>query len=304
MLANIGCVLVTFNRLEKLKVALESYDEQSLKPQYLIVVDNASTDGTAKYLKDWQTATCEYERIVIALDSNIGGSGGFYAGEELAITKKADWIMVADDDAYLAKNYIEYIENYINNHNAPSLAIICGAVRQQNSVFNEHRSIWKSKYNLNFVKKVPEEWFNKKEFEFDFTSYVGPVMNKQKLLEVGLVNKDFFIWLDDYDHAYRLHKVGKLICLPETYIIHDADTAHFDLSWKAYYGFRNKLTLIKKFGFLSYIVVLGVFTLKTLLCPIKGRSLTEVKIRLAGLKDAVLGNLGIHKTYKPGWKPK
>jgi GT2 family glycosyltransferase len=304
MLANIGCILVTFNRLEKLKIALKSYDEQNLKPQYLIVVDNASTDGTGKYLKNWQIAACEYERIVINLSSNSGGSGGFYAGEELAITKNADWIMVADDDAYLTKNYIEYIENYINNHKASYLSMVCGAVCQQDSVFNGHRSIWKSKYNLNFVKQVPKEWFNKKEFEIDSASYVGIVMNKQKLLEVGLVNKDFFIWHDDTDHVYRLYKVGKLICLPEINIIHDADSEHFDLSWKAYYGYRNRIMIVRKFGFLNYIVVLSVFTLKTLLCPIKGKSLTEVKLRLTSIKDAVLGNLGIHKTYKPGWRPK
>lgn len=303
MLANIGCVLVTFNRLGKLKNALKSYDEQCLKPQYLIVVDNASTDGTGEYLKAWQKGVCEYERIVITLYRNMGGSGGFYAGEELAISKKADWIMVADDDAYLANNYIECVENYINAHDNSSLSIVCGAVRQQNSVFNEHRSIWKSKYNLNFVKKVPREWFSKKEFEFDFTSYVGPVINKQKLQKVGLVNKDFFIWQDDHEHAFRLHKVGKLICLPETYILHDADTEHFDLSWKTYYGYRNKITLIKEFGLLSYMVVVSVFTVKTLLCPIKGRTLTEVKLRLTSIKDGVLGNLGIHKIYKPGWKP-
>ena len=52
--SDIGCVIVTFNRLEKLKKTLNIYARQSLLPLYLIVVNNASTDGTDKYLEEWK----------------------------------------------------------------------------------------------------------------------------------------------------------------------------------------------------------------------------------------------------------
>ena len=44
----IGVVLVTYNRLDKLKIALESYNKQSIKPQYVLVVNNNSTDNTSQ----------------------------------------------------------------------------------------------------------------------------------------------------------------------------------------------------------------------------------------------------------------
>ena len=47
----IGAVVVTFNRLSKLKLSLEKFEEQIHIPSYIIVVDNASTDGTSEYLK-------------------------------------------------------------------------------------------------------------------------------------------------------------------------------------------------------------------------------------------------------------
>ena len=46
----IGAVVVTFNRLSKLKLSLEKFEEQIHIPSYIIVVDNASTDGTSEYL--------------------------------------------------------------------------------------------------------------------------------------------------------------------------------------------------------------------------------------------------------------
>ena len=51
----IGVVIVTYNRLEKLKIALKSYEKQSFKPQYILVVNNNSTDGTLEYLKEWKS---------------------------------------------------------------------------------------------------------------------------------------------------------------------------------------------------------------------------------------------------------
>ena len=42
-------VIVTFNKLECLKKALISYEEQSKLPQCVIVVNNNSTDGTKDY---------------------------------------------------------------------------------------------------------------------------------------------------------------------------------------------------------------------------------------------------------------
>lgn len=50
----IGAVVVTYNRLDKLKKALKSFEDQQYLPVYVIVVNNASTDTTAQYLQQWQ----------------------------------------------------------------------------------------------------------------------------------------------------------------------------------------------------------------------------------------------------------
>ena len=58
----IGVVLVTFNRLEKLKIALEAYERQTVKPKYILVVDNNSTDGTREYLENWKKEEKQYKK--------------------------------------------------------------------------------------------------------------------------------------------------------------------------------------------------------------------------------------------------
>lgn len=49
----VAAVVVTYNRLEKLKKVLASLESQTRLPQMLVIVNNAATDGTAEYLKEY-----------------------------------------------------------------------------------------------------------------------------------------------------------------------------------------------------------------------------------------------------------
>ena len=68
----IGAVVVTYNRLDKLKKALESFEKQLYLPAYVIVADNASTDGTAQYLRQWQKEDAGFKKIILTMESKYG----------------------------------------------------------------------------------------------------------------------------------------------------------------------------------------------------------------------------------------
>ena len=70
-------MIVTFNRLEKLRKALVCFEQQEVVPVFLLIVDNHSTDGTIEYLQKWEKENGRFERRVLYLDANIGGSGGY-----------------------------------------------------------------------------------------------------------------------------------------------------------------------------------------------------------------------------------
>ena len=73
----IAAVIVTYNRLDMLKEVLDAFDNQIKQPDYLIVVNNASTDNTSEFLELWSKRG-SMSKIVITTSENIGGSGGFY----------------------------------------------------------------------------------------------------------------------------------------------------------------------------------------------------------------------------------
>lgn len=301
--ADVCAVVVTFNRLSKLKKALASYSVQTLPPKYLVVVDNASSDGTNEFLQNWKKQDAVFKKIVITTEENLGGSGGFYFGQKKALDLDANWIMLADDDAYLDPEYLQGMQNYIKTHDAELTSIVCGKVLEQGKCVNIHRTYLKCKWNRNFQAFIPSTFYNQESFEPDFVSYVGVLINKQKLKTAGLVNKNYFIWYDDTEHSYRLSKLGKIVCLPAFSIVHDIMDDNQNLSWKNYYGYRNNIDFFKKHFPLQCPIVVLILFFKTLLSPLHGKSFVEMKLRFIAIKNGLIGKLGKHSYYKPGWKP-
>lgn len=301
-ISNIGVVLVTYNRLEKLKKTLDYYEKQTVLPKYIIVVNNASTDNTKNFLGKWKKEDCNINKIVINSLENLGGSGGFYIGQKEALKLDAEWVMVADDDAYPHLDYLEKAMNIIDIIDENEVSVICGKVLELGQLCQRFKL--NTVFNLNLLTMMSPIDYKKQIFSIDAFGYVGPIMNIKKLEKVGLINKDFFIWADDLEHSIRLKKVGEIICCSSLIIEHDVDRSNYKLSWKDYYGVRNRLYLVKTLLPNRYPWVLLITLLKTFLgVIIKGKSLIEVRLRLTAIKDAWNNKLGKHKIYKPGWKP-
>lgn len=69
---NYVVVIVTHNRLELLKECLTHVEAQTTAAMQIIVVDNASEDGTAQFLRE-KANHCGYRVLTCA--ENIGGAG-------------------------------------------------------------------------------------------------------------------------------------------------------------------------------------------------------------------------------------
>lgn len=302
---NIGVVVVTFNRCEKLKKALESYDNQINKPKYIVVVNNKSTDGTEEYLSNWKNEDNGIDKYVLNLEENMGGSGGFYAGLKKSLELDAEWVWVADDDAYPKNDCLFKINEFLEGKSKEELdniSAVCGVVRNaDNSIDFDHRR--RIKVNSVSVKEeaVSASEYEKESFELDMLSYVGSAISKKAMEKVGITEKDYFIHFDDSEHGYRLSRVGKIICLTDVEITHDVmPSVTNEISWKVYYAERNRLFFLKKhfknrYFWLAYIKA-------KVLSKRKSKSMQE--IINAYLEDAKNNKQGIHSIYKPGWKYK
>lgn len=100
-------ILPTRNRLEKLRRALSSVQQQSLKDFELIIVDDGSTDGTTDFLANEKVSadvTCLPRTIVIRNDT---GQGAGAARNQAIRMARGELIAFLDDDDEWQPGYLE-----------------------------------------------------------------------------------------------------------------------------------------------------------------------------------------------------
>ena len=85
----ISVVIPTLNRINTLQRALDSVIHQTYKPAEIIVVDNGSSDGTLKFLRE------QYPKITILTENKIGVSSARNKGIKKSINQ---WIALLDSD--------------------------------------------------------------------------------------------------------------------------------------------------------------------------------------------------------------
>ena len=310
MNVDVDVVIVTYNRLEKLKKTLQCYENQTQTFRNLIVVNNHSTDGTSEYLKEWSKKETPFGKHVITTNENLGGAGGFYTGQKKAMTMQPDWVFIADDDAYPEPDMMQRFCEFTEGNDISRYAAICAAVyNPDNTLDVSHRSRYEVRQGKYFTwNSSTEEDYQKPFFKIDFLSYVGSFLNVNALKKVGLVNPKFFIYNDDSEHSLRLRKYGELICVPTIKIVHDVKKVgqvnyqvtddNVLVTWGDYYTNRNEMYMFKK-----HIHSLAKYRFKTALKRhLKGKEETEYdKIKWIAYRDAWLGKLGRHSVYQPGW---
>lgn len=301
-------VIVTFNRLEKLKKALSCYEKQTSPFRNLILVNNCSTDGTKEYIDEWQREKTFFGKIVIHTDENLGGSGGFYLGQKKAMELGADWVFVADDDAYAQPDMVEKFYDYLGLHDTSKISAICAAVYDtDDNICLYHRDNYKVEKGRYFRRiNAPSEEYEKDSFEIDILSYVGSFLNAQALRKEGLVNPQYFIYFDDSEHSFRLKRYGTIIVVPNLKIIHeggnetDRDNKQILASWRDYYLERNFLHMLLKHK--SFVAAFYVYRfIRDFLKKGRHHSIYE-KVKCESYKDAIRGKLGKHDVFQPGWR--
>lgn len=246
-------VIVTYNRLDKLKKCLQCAEKQTLKASHIVVVDNASTDGTEEFLSDNKFKKNPY--VIKQMPENTGGSGGFHVGIKEALLLSDEWVLLIDDDAMLREDYVDTIMKHMEK----GILAYSGNVNEFGKISLEHRRMISTKI-LYKEYSVRESVLEKEYFDFDLASFCGLMINTEIVRRIGLPRGDFFIWYDDTEYSLRLRKLTKIRNINSAVLDHEL-TAYktciennHKMNWKVYYGLRNRLYTIKKYGnFASYI---------------------------------------------------
>lgn len=312
MKSKIAAVVVTYNRKNLLIECLESLLSQNRRPDLIIIVDNASTDGTNKLLLEMNYLNNEIIEY-IRLDYNTGGSGGFYHGINVAYQRGYDWIWIMDDDAEPDVNCLNILVEKINIDK--NIGVLCPLIINKKTMepqWYHHKILSDDLTNEKSIitKICIDKIYQSELVSINSNAFVGPMISRDAIKKLGLPEKDYFILCDDLEYIYRISSEFKCFLIPDARIYHkDNNVSNGIINpgaiWKSYYSRRNYLLFLKKhqnnkYIIIKYILDNSIKTLKySLSLLLKHKAGRWSFLPILGLIDGIRGRKGdVIKPFK------
>ena len=252
-------VIPVYNSLFYLKKSLPSILESDVtSPEMIevIVIDNASTDGTGEWIEKMYPSLI-YRRFT----SNSGFSRAVNEGIEISSGK---YILVMNADVVLQKSFFSLFYKKVieNSHIGMWQPLILYPDGERIYSRGLYISPARRFYNLGEREVYKREKEEEKEI-------FGPAgccaLYKRELLEEVKIDgeyfdEDFFFLLEDFDIAWRARKRGwKAVYYPEVKAYHWGRVT-FSTLFRQYLSFRNRyLLLIKNEGLPEFLKDLPIW---------------------------------------------
>jgi GT2 family glycosyltransferase len=212
---SIASVTVSYNAAKVLPRQMDALLRQTRPLQEIVVVDNASNDGsTAALAKLYSQVT------VLQMSENVGAGGALAAGIEYATLKKRhDWVWTFDDDSVPNDNALEALLG-----GTQSLASINGELGMAASL-PIHREtgacypplLWRD----GFVKPS-EEMLATPVWFADLVIVSGCMVRREVVEKIGLPRADFFMDFIDFEYCLRARARGfKIAVITGSQIAHE-----------------------------------------------------------------------------------
>lgn len=240
----IAAVVVTYNRCTLLQECLDALEKQLYSDFDIIVIDNASTDGTEEIVRNRMSANNRIKYII--LPENIGGAGGFCKGIEEACKGKYDYTWLMDDDTIPEEEALEKLVDVLEEN--------------QNIGFLSSKVLWKDsslcKMNIPLLGKKD---LSDKYCKVRKATFVSLLLSREAVENTGLPIKEFFIWGDDQEYTERISKKYNCYYIEKSVVIHKSETNNGsdivsdsdNKIQRYYYKYRNELFISKNKGILS-----------------------------------------------------
>ncbi len=212
-MSSVCAFVLTRNRKALLAECLHGLLAQTHPVSEIVVLDNASDDGTEEHLR----AEGLLDRITfVRAEENTGGAGGFREGVRLGIEAGRDWIWLMDDDA---EPRLDALERLLASDAAArdDVSAVCSAVvHPDGAVDLQHRC----RMGRFIVPLAPEAYAPGRHEPVECASFVGLLMRTEAARAAGLPVAEFFIGYDDAEYSLRLRRSGEIILVPESELLH------------------------------------------------------------------------------------
>ena len=298
-------VVVTYNRLTLLQRLLDRLVHSDQLAE-ILVIDNASTDGT----REWLAAPGPLgERGPVVhhrtLATNTGGAGGFHTGLQWAIARDADLIWLMDDDGIPDPDCLELLLARDGAFDFWGPAVLAEQDPERLCFPIRLPGTSRVVHDMDRVRAAAHGGL----IADVVIPFNGVLLTRELVQRIGLVREEFFIWGDDVEYLWRARAAGaRIATIVEARFLHPAtDDLGTPMAWrrttynhspsdlKHYCMARNNLVnLLDYYGAgHGFAFVAKTAWFYTFTRPSPGRLWLSARAMWAGLR----GNFTGHRRY-------
>jgi rhamnopyranosyl-N-acetylglucosaminyl-diphospho-decaprenol beta-1,3/1,4-galactofuranosyltransferase len=239
--------VVSHERRALLQAALAAVLGQKRPPDVVVVVDNASQDGSA----DAVAAACPPGTAppvdLVRLSRNTGGAGGFATGLQRALdVHAADLVWLLDDDTVPTPTALAALVEAWAGAPGAAPALVASRV-----VWTDGRD-----HPMNTPRRAPLAPASARRAAAAVgcravrsASFVSVLVDGARVREVGLPVADYFLWNDDFEFTTRLLRGRTGLWCPASVVEHRTRTfgdSAADPGERFYFEVRNKVWLFTR----------------------------------------------------------
>lgn len=233
--AKTALIIVNYNSGKLLHRCLRCLSQQTVHPARIIVVDNASSDGSSDSIK---TAGNDVELLRIA--RNVG----FSRANNLAVSylHGVEWVAFLNPDAFPEANWLEELLKATIAY--PTIDIFASRLMKAEpgdildgagDTYHFTGLAWRRFHGASLTSDALAE----KEV---FSACAGAAMYRMEAFKMaGGFDEHFFCYMEDVDLGYRLRLMGKrCMYIPTASVVHMGSAISGKISgFVLYYGHRN-----------------------------------------------------------------
>jgi GT2 family glycosyltransferase len=247
----VSVVVLNWNGEEDLSKCLQSLSRQSYPRYEIIVVDNASTDGSVESAEKYPQAK------IIVNDRNLG----FAEGNNIGIRESSgEIIALVNNDIVADEKWISELVKTIEKD--PTIGLVGGTIYSSNG----EGEIWSTGGRIDLLTGYT--WHSRGATiigelvdDIDYIPACAIVVRKEVIERIGYLDKEYFIYSEDVEWGINTKRVGlKIVLNPDAKVWHNPSATMGKTPLKRYYYLtRNRIRLIIRNFPLRYIPLALLF---------------------------------------------
>jgi GT2 family glycosyltransferase len=237
-------VVLNYNRREDTLACLASLAARSYENCKVILLDNASTDGSVEAVG---AAFPEVE--IIQLRENRGYAGNNNIGISAAMAHAADWVFILNEDTILDRDCLSCL--VATGESEPTIGIVGptvyhfdepGVIQSAGGLIGRY---WES---LHLAKNEPDHEQFRQPHDVDWISGCGIMVRRGVIEQVGMIDERYFYYWEETEWCIRAGKAGwRIVHVPQAKLWHKGVQRDYrPKPMVTYYATRNRLMTLAK----------------------------------------------------------